>query len=449
MARALKELHAERLDESAALLAHHHEQAGAIIEAARWHRRAAEWMGMKDIKAALHHWQRVRELARQGDDPESTALTIAACSQALAYGWWMGSSAAWVELFEEGCAAAERAGDLAGLSILNTNYSSVAGHSQGSAPAIVRYAGNAVQIAESTGDDALLCGTLWHLCVGHVYAGNLLEAERAADRIIDLAREDPHLGTYVSGINPLFAAQFFRHRCIGFKGGVVAALSELPRLRQLALDRGYPEQALWSLWAEAELKYTIGNTGISALAQSAARLAEHLGVGNQIVAAHVTCDVLASEHAWQALLNTADDALRLIRERGVLQLHQTSFFAHLGVAHFELGNIEASRAAADAGVAFMRTSECALMPRCYAVLARAQLALDEPVTAIAATLDEYAALLEQTGFHLFEGELHELRAQLAEREGFDTDRIAALQCAHLSYARFGMIAQAERVALSL
>ena len=61
------------------------------------------------------------------------------------------------------------------------------------------------------------------------------------------------------------------------------------------------------------------------------------------------------------------------------------------------------------------------------------------------TLDEYAALLERTEFHLYEGELHELRARLAEREGHEAEKVAALLSAYVCYTRFGMTAQAERV----
>jgi hypothetical protein len=97
----------------------------------------------------------------------------------------------------------------------------------------------------------------------------------------------------------------------------------------------------------------------------------------------------------------------------------------------------------------MRTSQSAWNPHCYAVLARAQLALHEPAADITRTLDEYAALLERTGFHLYEGELHELQAQLAEREGHEAEKTAALQRAHECYTRFGMTAQAARVAQGL
>ena len=43
-ARAIEALVPDKLDESAALLAHHWEAAGDALRAARWHRRAAEWV---------------------------------------------------------------------------------------------------------------------------------------------------------------------------------------------------------------------------------------------------------------------------------------------------------------------------------------------------------------------------------------------------------------------
>jgi hypothetical protein len=198
--------------------------------------------------------------------------------------------------------------------------------------------------------------------------------------------------------------------------------------------------------AEAELKCALGSSGgVRALAQAAARLAEHLGVGNEIVAALTLCDALACDREWKPLLDAAGDALRLIRERGALRLFGPMFLAHIGTAELELGNLDAGRAAAEEGVVLMRTSRIMWIPHSYAVLARAQLELGEPAADIARTLDEYAALLEHAGFHLSEGELNELRAQLADREGRETEKTAALQLASDCYTRFGMTAQAARV----
>ena len=81
--------------------------------------------------------------------------------------------------------------------------------------------------------------------------------------------------------------------------------------------------------------------------------------------------------------------------------------------------------------------------------ARAQLALTEPAADIASTLDEYSSLLASTGFHVYEGELYELHAQLAEREGQNSNRAEALTRALDCYTRFGMSAQANRIAAAI
>jgi class 3 adenylate cyclase len=449
VARVIEAAHAKDLDQQAALLAHHWEEAGETVAAARWHRRAAERVGLNDIKAALHHWQRVRELARQvGDGTEATALTILACSQALSHGWRMGAAATeWAELFEEGCAAAERAENLAALAKLYASYGAVRGHNLGIAYDWERYAGEAVQIGDCTGDAALHCQTRFSLMFAHSYCGQLREAERIADVLIELAHEDPHFGADVAGSSPLLAAQYVRLRCVGYMRDPATSLRELPLVRQFALDSGYPEEALWMLAFGAELKYAFGSpNGMCGLAQAAARLAENLGVGNEITAADALCHALASEREWQALLDAAGDTLRLIRDRGALRLEEPTYLAYIGTAHLELSNPEAGRAAAQEGVVFMRESKSAWNPHSYAVLARAQLALGEPAADIERTLDEYAALLERTEFHLFQGELHELRARLADREGRHAEKAAALQRAYDCYTSFGMVQQAARVA---
>jgi hypothetical protein len=350
------------------------------------------------------------------------------------------------ELFEEGCTAAQRTGDLAALATLNAIYGVMRGFNQGIAPDHVRYASEAVRIADRTGDAALRCGARFSLMFGHMWCGQPREAERFAGEIIELAREDPDLGTDMVGFSPLLAARGFLPICIGFTRDPVTLLSELPLVRQFALDSGYPEQALWTVNWEALLKYALGRSdGIHALAEAAVRLAENLGVSNEIIAALVLCNALASEREWQSLLEAASDALRLIRESGADRMYEPVCLAHIGTAQFELGNLAAGRVAGEEGVAFMRESKGVWYPQSYAVLARAQLKLGESASPVAATLDEYAALLERTELHLFEGELHELRASLNKREEKTIEQASASQRAYDCYTRFGMTAQAARV----
>ena len=59
VAESLAELDADRLDERASLIAHHHELAGRLLDAARWNARAATWAGFTHPTEAARHWRRV------------------------------------------------------------------------------------------------------------------------------------------------------------------------------------------------------------------------------------------------------------------------------------------------------------------------------------------------------------------------------------------------------
>src|SRR5262249_14405845 len=77
VARAIQELYPDKLDERAALVAHHFEQAGETLDAARWHRRAARWTGIHHSAGALRHWQCLRALlATMPESQEVIGLRI-------------------------------------------------------------------------------------------------------------------------------------------------------------------------------------------------------------------------------------------------------------------------------------------------------------------------------------------------------------------------------------
>src|SRR5205823_3789579 len=75
LARAVEELHRDKLDERAGLLAYHWERAGEARLAAEWHRRAADWIGSRNRSERVHHWRQVRTLlAGVPESPETLAL---------------------------------------------------------------------------------------------------------------------------------------------------------------------------------------------------------------------------------------------------------------------------------------------------------------------------------------------------------------------------------------
>jgi hypothetical protein len=55
--------------------------------------------------------------------------------------------------------------------------------------------------------------------------------EPVRNEVIELAREDPHLGAQVTGFSPLLAARYLRQHCIGFTRDPATVLRELPLLR--------------------------------------------------------------------------------------------------------------------------------------------------------------------------------------------------------------------------
>ncbi len=91
VARAIEAVNSDRLDEDAALLAHHYEAAGELLEAVNWNRRAAEWLLQTDPAEARRHWLRVRDLAQELPASDEVARQeLWACDLLLSNSWRVG-----------------------------------------------------------------------------------------------------------------------------------------------------------------------------------------------------------------------------------------------------------------------------------------------------------------------------------------------------------------------
>ncbi len=77
VAQAIQDVAGERIEERAALVAQHYEEAGDAMDAGRWHARAAGWAGFKDPASVRTHWERVRELDPElPEGPEADGLRV-------------------------------------------------------------------------------------------------------------------------------------------------------------------------------------------------------------------------------------------------------------------------------------------------------------------------------------------------------------------------------------
>jgi adenylate cyclase len=122
VARAIEEVGRENLGELTALIAYHWEHAGEAREAAKWHRRAAEWVGLNNSSETLRHWQSVRHLLDTlPDTQENLGERAAVRGQIMTHLARLGDSEDQAPLlFREGQELATRSGNTHALTqVLN------------------------------------------------------------------------------------------------------------------------------------------------------------------------------------------------------------------------------------------------------------------------------------------------------------------------------------------
>ncbi len=193
VARAMEEVDASRLDERAAVLAHHLEAAGEALEAARWHRRAGEFADRSDRVEAHSHWTRAHALLSPlPASPERDGLLLRACLFLLDLGASLGvSDAEAAERFAEGRALAEGSQDPRSLAQLHLLYGIVLSSNVGSEESRLREIRAALDAASRIPDDRLRAGievrALGQLAFSFFYIGRphegLAAAEQALSRV--------------------------------------------------------------------------------------------------------------------------------------------------------------------------------------------------------------------------------------------------------------------------
>jgi class 3 adenylate cyclase/tetratricopeptide (TPR) repeat protein len=212
IARGLQEIDSELLDERAALIAQHFEQAGEAMDAATWHARAAGWAGFADPRAALGHWQRIRELDSDlPEGAEADAMRAGARVMILGVAWRLGLDIAESrKIFEEGRALAERSGDAATLAMLHGTLGVSEATCGGNVPEYVRLQEEMLRIAEEIEEPNMQVAAATGPMYGLYLAGRQEESLATLDRVLELTAEDPQLGAGIIVANPHAWATSFR-----------------------------------------------------------------------------------------------------------------------------------------------------------------------------------------------------------------------------------------------
>jgi class 3 adenylate cyclase/tetratricopeptide (TPR) repeat protein len=245
-ALAREQVHADHLDEHAALIAHHWEAAGERQPAASWHRRAAVWAGVKHGPESVEHWRCVRDLiGAHPRDAEARAFAAEARGQLIMAIGRMGGDLADVDrLFREAAELLEESdgGPAARAALHYAHYNMAVGRAGPAEQALAEVEARLAGLADVTHEAAYrYLVPLPNLMVKGTCAGVLDPLERA----IAYAREHPGAGAEVLG----FAVEPLALAWRGYVLGLVGRLDEARRQLDAAIARGAEGQLAAALQA--------------------------------------------------------------------------------------------------------------------------------------------------------------------------------------------------------
>ena len=220
LAVAIEQQEPGAADENAALIAENLEAAGDLRAAFDWHMRAGAWSAFRDIRAARTNWQRARQVADRlpADAPDRASLQIAPRNLLCGTLWRTGGSIADTGFDElrDLCTAAD---DKVSLAIGMTGFiMALTFHNRFREAAQV--ASEQSELLESIGDPTLTVALLFAAIYAKCQAGEMIEALRLSDRLIDLADGDATKGNLIFG-SPLSTAIAMRGHvkmCLGIRG---------------------------------------------------------------------------------------------------------------------------------------------------------------------------------------------------------------------------------------
>jgi adenylate cyclase len=216
-AAMMQQTNAAATGEGAAMIATQYESAGELSDAYEWFMRAATGYGPRDIRAARGSWEQAARVADQmpGDHPNCLAMRISPrallCGSAFQVGGVPETTG-----FEELRDITAAAGDKKSLAVGMAGHLNTLTFNSRHREA-VHTASEFAALVESIGEPEMAVGLLYGAAQANWEAGEAVESQRLAQRIIDLADGDPVMGNFVIG-SPLAWAITLRGASAMFLG---------------------------------------------------------------------------------------------------------------------------------------------------------------------------------------------------------------------------------------
>jgi len=449
VARVVEERDAERLDERAALLAHHHENAGDHNQAAHWHRRAAEWAGATHAAESYGHWTKVRDLVSglPVSDASADELGAIARAQILAYGARVGAPEDQMEaLFEEGRELALRSESDAAMARIQAGFGIYRYYTTGERDDALARIEQSVALADASDDPELRTVCRFYLQLA-LSAHDVRAALAVNEEGFALCGDDCAVGAALLGYSPRIGFLATRPALLCRAGRLAECGSALREAFAYAREQGDPlieslahAQACAVAWtrgqAEAAVASGLQSVEVSErVGNDALRILSYHGLGRS--------QVLAEQ--WRDAARTFTHGLALIDEHRTYGQYRSSFLAGLACARLGQGRYDdaddASRRAVDVA---MRTGDF-VEAEARLVRAHVRACAGGSTDEVEALLDAAETLFDRAGASGRRPWLIEARAMLArlsEADGGGEDRLAEVADAFRSA---GAPAHADRV----
>jgi class 3 adenylate cyclase len=444
VAQAVVALDPDRLDERAALVAHHYEAAGEPVDAAHWNDRAASWSLRTDLGEAQRRWRAtISLLSAAPKTPESVRLGVHVRSKLLRYLARSGVEAADADcLAEEARCMATSIGD-ASLPLVVVAMAATVRFFQGEVAAYLDSWREVLRLADALGDATLRSFGAACIGLGTSYVGPLSEGLGAFETA-GLSAVDPAVGVVEYGFSMHDVGHTWRCLLLAQSGQLAEAGPLLSVTRAFYRERPSPEWDAWTLSLVPRLADWTGepDDAVGAAAHEAVRVAEDSGFVSTHVTALQAMGVAKLLHRNPGgAAATFGSALNEAREHRSGLQEEASLLAYLTRALLAMGNeyTAKARTAAEEAVAVAHR-QGARVVECAALLTRAQVLREAGVDLDQARVDLDSAdrLAADTGATTYAAFLAEERARLDHDD-------AALAEVGRRYQAIGATGHARRI----
>ena len=458
VAAAIAEFEPGKLDERAALLAHHWQSAGDAWKAAEWHGRAGEWSRRSDSKAALQHWRSAWDQLLTTDQSSARdQLLVRAGIQILTYGLRAGMSAEEINaIFEHGRHLAERLDDVSLRVLLNYRYMGAAVLAGVPSTKLRDVSAETTRLA-ATSDDRAVRLTGAYVKAMWDTAGRISDMIADLDTAAALCGDDPTVGASYLGEMLYRRILWSRVQLLANAGRMRDAQRDRDRLLQLAVEFGDVEPDFWVLAHGVSVQ--LGDVGRSTPeqclvhARELSAVAERSGAAVNRVYAYA---MLAVAHVfngrWHDAIESGEQALSIQKTTRTAVPFETYMLCTLAQACVETGDSRRALESVERAVALALAFG---VPRfevhCRITHAAVLLRIGDSASRAAAraTLKSAARVAHDIGGRAFEPLILEQSAELARLEGDDTAWRTELRTAQRLFAEMEMTGRAEQAAARL